>query len=243
MVDEVDNPYRHSKSAQDYEKNRDMRRAEEAYKAAVRAADTLPLAEYKSHFQSKTAHEVAESDLSIAGKQAAFTDIEAAYQELLALPFLTRVQLAGFYARHGAVPEARDTCEEALKLGLDECARGNRANDRMFERARELLTNLTDIIGPRDVETLFEANFDKLDADHDRYISEDELKRAQLDLSIDAEAQKLIRYMLYHFLDIETASKDELFNLGVDMKGITRKDMKEFQKQANANWKRMRNEQ
>lgn len=49
---DVDNPYKHSQLAQQHELAQDFRKAESEFKAAIRAADALPLAEYKSHFKA-----------------------------------------------------------------------------------------------------------------------------------------------------------------------------------------------
>ena len=236
----VDSPYKHSNNAQKLESSNDFRQAEIEYKAAVRAADKLPLHIYKQHFNSKKAHEQATmqaaSDFENAQLVNSIADLERSYQELLALPFLTRVQLSGFYARHNALPEAREICEEALKIGLDEVSAQNRALQSMHERASDLLLSLSDIIGPPNVEQVFENNFDRLDKNRDGFVDEDELKRAQLDLSIDEEAQHVIRYLLYHYFDVENASNDEW---GMEVSGITKRDVKKYQKHSNADWKRM----
>jgi hypothetical protein len=236
----VDSPYKHSNTAQQLEQAHDVRRAEVEYKAAVKAADKLPLHLYKQHFSSRKAHEQATKqsaeDFHEEQMVTSLDELERSYQELLALPFLTRVQLAGFYARHNALPEARDVCEEAIKIGLDEISSQNKSLRSMHERASDLLLSLTDIIGPSNVEEVFEKTFDKLDKNKDGFVDEQELKRAQLDLSINEEAQHVIRYLLYHYFDVENASNDEW---GMEISGITKRDVKKYQKHTNADWKRM----
>lgn len=237
----VDNPYRHSKEAQELELAGNLRAAERAFIAAVNAADQLPLSEYKQHFESRLAEkQIVEQACSDFGQNVAtptIEGIEKAYHELLSLPFLTRIQLAGFYARNNAIPEAKEVCDEAFEIGIDPLVSDSLPIKKLISRATDLQNHLADVIGPADAERIFNANFDKLDVDHDGFVHESELRRAQLDISIDEEAQTLIRYLLYHYLDIEKASNDEL---GIDINGISRKDIQNYQRDANSQWKRIK---
>jgi hypothetical protein len=237
---EVDSPYKYSSKAKQLEDTGDVRHAEVEFKRAVTAADKLPLSEYKNHFSSGLAHEQvarqSAEDFENSQMVRSIPELERSYQELLALPFLTRIQLAGFYARNAAVPEARDVCEEALHLGLDELSCNNEALTSMLDRAKELLVNLNDIIGPEGAEELFLKNFEKLDRNKDGFVDERELKLAQLDLSLGADVQRVIRYLLYHYFDVERASNDEF---GMDISGISRRDAKKYQQKSNGEWKRM----
>ena len=52
---QVDNPYEHTKLAQQYELQGDFRHAEIRYKKAITASDQLPLGEYKEHLNSNVA--------------------------------------------------------------------------------------------------------------------------------------------------------------------------------------------
>ncbi|HEY9731220.1 MAG TPA: hypothetical protein V6C89_04875 [Drouetiella sp.] len=237
----VDNPYKHSQLAQQHESASDFRHAEQEFKAAVRAADALPIAEYKLHFQSNLAQQHAgeQSAKSGDGSQnvASKEQIESAYHELIALPFLTRIQLAGFYARHEAIPEAKDICDDAFRIGLDPLVKDNVAIKSMFERAVDLQRHLADILGPEDVEKIFVKNFDKLDINKDGFVDEAELKRAQLDITIGADAQQVIRYLLHNYLDVEKASNDEW---GLEISGITKADVHNYEGNSSARWKRMK---
>ncbi len=238
---EVDNPYKHSQLAQQHELSADFRKAETEFKAAVRAADSLPLAEYKLHFQSNLAQEHIvrhaaenfESNQNVASLEA----IESAYHELIALPFLTRLQLAGFYARHEAIPEAKDACDDAFRVGLDKLVRNNQSISAMYKRAEDLQRHLSDILGPENVEKIFNKSFDKLDVNKDGFVDEAELKRAQLDITIGAEAQQVIRYLLHNYLDVEKASNDEF---GLEISGITKADVHNYEGDSAARWKRMK---
>lgn len=238
---DVDNPYKHSQLAQQHELAQDFRKAESEFKAAIRAADALPLAEYKSHFQSNLAQEHVvkhaaenfDSNQNVASLEA----IESAYHELIALPFLTRVQLAGFYARHEAIPEAKDACDDAFRAGLDNFVQDNPSIKAMLKRAEDLQRHLSDILGPENVEKIFIKNFDKLDINKDGFVDEAELKRAQLDIAIGAEAQQVIRYLLHNYLEVEKASNDEF---GLEISGITKADVHNYEGNSAARWKRMK---
>ncbi len=238
---EVDNPYKHSQLAQQSELAADFRKAESEFKAAIRAADALPLAEYKSHFQSNLAqeHVVKHAAENFESNQnvASLESIESAYHELLALPFLTRMQLAGFYARHEAIPEAKDACDDAFRAGLDGLVQDNPSIKSMYRRAEDLQRHLSDILGPDNVEKIFNTSFDKLDVNKDGFVDEAELKRAQLDIAIGAEAQQVIRYLLHNYLEVEKASNDEF---GLEISGITKADVHNYEGDSAARWKRMK---
>jgi hypothetical protein len=238
---DVDNPYKHSQLAQQSELAADFRKAEIQFKAAVRAADALPLAEYKSNFQSNLAQEHvikhAAENFDSDQKVTSLESVESAYHELIALPFLTRIQLAGFYARHEAIPEAKDACDDAFRVGLDPLVRENRNIYAMFQRAGDLQRHLSDILGPDSVEKVFNATFDKLDINKDGFVDSDELKRAQLDISIGADAQQVIRYLLHNYLDVEKASNDEF---GMEISGITKADVHNYESNSASRWKRMK---
>lgn len=237
-----DSPYRHSNQASQFESNGDMRNAEAEYKSAIKAADSLPLKQYRDDYKSRRAHETAlhhasNEDFGEGALVGSLEELERSYQELLALPFLTRLQLAGFYSRHNAVPEAKEAYEEAIAVGLDEVSAVNPQLKSMEQRAKDLCIRLRDIIGPSDPSNIFEKHFSQLDANRDGFVNQSELKQAQLDLSLDEEAQKLIQFLLYHYFDVQKASIDEFWT---ECSGITKRDVREFQKQSQADWKRMK---
>lgn len=238
---EVDNPYKHCQLAQQHELASDFRRAESEFKAAIRAADALPIAEYKHHFQTNLAqqHAVAHAaeNFDHDHNLSSLEQLESAYHELIALPFLTRMQLAGFYARHEAIPEAKDACDEAFRTGLDSIVKENPAIFSIYKRAEDLHRHLSDILGPDNVEKIFNSNFDKLDVNKDGFVDEAELKRAQLDITVGAEAQQVIRYLLHNYLDVEKASNDEF---GLEISGITKADVHNYEGNSSARWKRMK---
>jgi hypothetical protein len=236
----VDSPYKHSDRAQQLEHGGDLRHAEQEFKAAVAAADKLPLKEYREQYKAGLAHETvtqhSATDFETKQMVGSIDELERSYQELLALPFLTRLQLAGFYARNGALQEAREACEDSLRIGLDDVSIVNKTLCEMQKRAVEMLASLDGIIGPEGTGELFEKAFDKLDINKDGFVDESELKRAQLDLSLDADVQKMIRYLLYHYFEVEQASNDEF---GMEISGLSKRDVKKFEKKKNSDWKRM----
>ncbi|MBS2001043.1 MAG: hypothetical protein U0103_02425 [Candidatus Obscuribacterales bacterium] len=239
---QVDNPYKHSQLAQQFESVSDLRRAEIEFKAAIQAADALPLAEYKQHFQSNLAQEhivkqAAENFDSAPPRIGSLEQIAQAYHELIALPFLTRLQLAGFYARHEALPEAKEACDEAFRVGLDALVDDDKSIQAMYKRAEELQRHLIEILGPEDVEKIFLKNFDKLDVNKDGFVDEAELRRAQLDITISAETQQVVRYLLHNYLAVEKASNDEF---GLEIRGITKADVHKYEGNASARWKRVK---
>jgi len=240
MPDEIDNPYKHTKIAQQFELSGDFRHAEMRYRSAILAADALPLGDYKMHLQTNIAHDHvvkrAAEHFESTDNVGSLEDVENAYHELIALPFLTRLQLAGFYARHQAIPEAKDACDDALRVGLDPLVKENRSVLEMNDRAVALRQHLADILGPEHVEQLFLKNFDKLDVNRDGFVDEHELKRAQLDLSLDAATQQVIRYLLHNYMEVEKASNDEF---GMEISGLTKADVHNYERKTGAKWKRM----
>ncbi|HEY9784210.1 MAG TPA: EF-hand domain-containing protein [Candidatus Obscuribacterales bacterium] len=237
---DVPNPYNHSNAAKKYESKQNFRAAEKEYRRAVETADELPLSEYRRHFEAALSAAAGNEDWR---KHLEIDDVESlkkAYRELLSLPFLTRIQLAGFYARHGAVPEAREILEEALSIGIDPLLADDVELRAMEKRAKDLHRDVKDILGPENAESLFLKYFDRLDTDKNGFVDREELRRAQMDLALDAEAQEMVRYLLYHYYDVEAASNDEF---GMEISGITKADVRNFQKQAKSGWKRMKKEE
>jgi hypothetical protein len=78
--------------------------------------------------------------------------------------------------------------------------------------------------------------FDKLDRNHNGFVNESELRRAQFDISIGTEGQSMIRHLLYYYLDVEASSNDEW---GVDINGISKNDVRAFEKKKSADWRRL----
>ncbi len=234
--DSLENPYDFARKARELEMAGDIRNAESQYKAAVWAADALPLDEYREHCRINRASEKLSNDLEVSREE-----VEQAYIQLLALPFLSRLQLAGFYSRNSAPAEAQDVLKYAFKVGLDPLIKDVPAIKDLELRAQHLMRDVGDIVGPSDAEERFSKLFNQLDVDKDGYVSQQELRAAQLDITVDSEGQDLIRYLLYHYYDVEQASKDEL-PIGIDIRGISKKDMRNFQKRSKASWKRMHKE-
>jgi hypothetical protein len=212
----VKNPYSHMNLARQYEEKSNNRAAENEWRGAVKAADKLPMDEYEKAFTAELAHYKADKSYE-AHPGVTETALRHSFSEVLALPFITRIELAGFYARHGAYSEALDACEHAFSnLPNPEFLRDPRVA-ALLRRAEVMKQTLTDEVGPEEMERLFEENFSRLDADGNGYIHHSELERAQFDLSLSPQCQSLIRHLLSHYFDVEAAHSDEW---GIDIKGI-----------------------
>lgn len=219
--------------ARQFEEKENNRAAESEWKAAVRAADSLPMDEYKSAFTSELRQYDADESYE-AQPGVNETAFRHSFSEVFALPFITRIELASFYARHGAYTEALDACEHAfLNLPGAEFLEDPRVA-ALHRRAEMMRQTLSDEVGPEEMERLFEENFGKLDVDGNGYIHHSELERAQFDLSLSPQCQSLIRHLLCHYFDVEAAHNDEW---GVDIKGISRRDMKAYAARRNLEWK------
>lgn len=233
---DIRNPYSHMKRAKQFEAEDNMRSAESEWKLAVRAADSLPLPEYKKALRKELLSYAADASYE-AHPGMKREDVMKTFAEVLSLPFLTRIELSGFYARNGALPEAWDACNAAFSMtGKDLMESEDARLQELFQRARILRQNIEDALGPENMEQLFERNLEALDHDGNGFVHQSELRGAQFDLSLSPECQLLIRHLLSHYFEIEAAHHDEW---GIDINGITLRDIQCYVRERNANWKRM----
>lgn len=236
-VPTVRNPYEHINAARAAEKEGNIRRAESEWKAAVIAADSLPLLEYKRNYKEELVRYSFDPDYE---SQPGVSErrLREVYGELLGLPFTTRVHLATFYARNGAHAEAHEICEQAFAYGIDALAKEHSAMLEFFKRAEIVRNTLMQKVGPAALPQIFEKHFENLDKDGDGFVHEKELQEAQFDLTLPADCQLVIRYLLENYEEVEAAHHDE-WGLP-DARGISRKDVQVHQSEKNKNWKRMR---
>lgn len=228
------NPYAHMKRAKELEQLENVRAAEAEWKYAVRAADELPLAEYKRDMKSEL---VRYCDPAYQVKPGlSKEDLVRSYAEVLALPFIARVALASFYARHGAFEEAAEVASQAFAHKPDASALSDPRLVEMVRRAKAIRGNIHDMLGPEQLEILFKTNLRELDADGDGFVHHTELQQAQFSLDLSPECQQLIRHLLAHYFEIEASHKDEIFT---DINGISLRDVQAYEKKRNASWKRM----
>lgn len=232
-------PYDYSKAAQKCETSGDKDGAERAFKKAIKAADALPMDEYREHLRIVTREIKKDSPSGLTDEGDAALDLEAvtnAYHELLSMPFLTRIQLAGFYARYGQYMQAREVCNEAFELGVEAETLRSPSVAVMEQRACQLYNALNDIMGPQDAERIFNDLFEKLDANRDNFVDQDELRRGLLDIDIDEEGHGLVRFLLHNYESVMQASRDQLWF--ADYLGISKADLKNYQKKQKARWQR-----
>ncbi len=227
----LEDPYAHSQAAQKHEKSGDHTAAESEFKKAIKAADALPMDEYKEHLKVVTRELTGKSDAGIGLTEQAL-DLEAvtsAYHELLSTPFSTRVQLAGFYARRNQLALAKQVCEDAFDRGLDAETLRTPAVAIMDQRAAQLHNALSEITGPENAESVFSELFAKLDTNRDNFVDEEELRRALLDIEIDEEGHALVRFLLHNYENVMQSHKDQSW-FEVDYLGISQADLKNYQK-------------
>ncbi len=221
----LDDPFEYCKAAQKHENSGDHDAAESAFKKAIKASDKLPMAEYKEHLR------VVTKELRGNSGEEQTLELEAvtgAYHELLAMPFLTRIQLAGFYARQNKLSEARKICNEAFERGLDAETLHTPVVAIMDQRAAQLHQVLNDMMGPENAERIFAELFERLDTNHDNFVDAAELRRALLDIEIDDEGHALVRFLLHNYEDVMQSSKDQMWFS--DYLGISKADLKSYQK-------------
>ena len=232
-------PYAHMSLAREQEEKGNMRVAEMEWKAAVRSADGLPLAEYSKGMRLELLNYQADPDYE-AQPGVSEPALRHAFNEVLALPFTTRVELSSFYARHGAYSDAQEACEQAFAfLPEPDCIEDRRVGE-MYRRATLMRQTLADTVGPDEMERLFEENFSKLDSDGNGYVHHSELEQARFDLTLSPECQLLIRHLLCHYFDVEAAHNDEW---GIDIKGISRRDVQAYAARRDADWKHLSEKQ
>lgn len=229
----MDDPYVFLKKAHKMEEVGDLRAAESAYRGAIATADRLPLDQYKRDYETELA-KYAASPTYESQPGVSVEDVKQAYDHLLALPFCMRLQLAGFFARHEAFPEANDVVQQAFEVGVDLLVKNDDKCHEILKRGVELRDAIRDVIGPENLIGVTEKHFKKLDLDGDGFLHEMELRSALFDLSVDSEAQELVRHLLYHYFEAEAASNDEF---GIDINGISKSDIQKFQKKRNSEWR------
>jgi hypothetical protein len=234
---EIDSPYVHNKLALEYEGKGRMREAEAELKLAMKAADSLPLPEYLDNFLEEL-EKYRKSPQYEVSPGVGLDQLKSSYHRLLVLPFVTRFQLASFYARNGGLPEAKEAIDQAYQVGFHELIQHDPEVQKIAAHAEEFRSALHDVIGPEHLPELFENLFDKLDRDHNGFVHESELRRAQFDISIGPEGHSMIRHLLFYYLEAEAASNDEW---GVDINGISKSDVRAFDKKKSAAWRRLQN--
>ncbi|MBX9666461.1 MAG: hypothetical protein K2X93_02535 [Candidatus Obscuribacterales bacterium] len=224
----LEDPFEHSRAAQKYESAGDQYRAEESFQKAIKHADALPLDEYRENLAT-VMKELSKGRSSKLLEDALDVEVVTnAYHELIAMPFLTRVQLAGFYARVGKCDLARATCRQAFERGLEAETLRCPTVAIMERRAHQLAAALEDMIGPQESERIFHELFHRLDINRDGYVDEDELKKALLDIDIDEEGHSLIRFLLHNYETVMQSSKDQLWF--ADYLGISKSDLASYQR-------------
>ena len=232
---DVENPFSHLKRSREMENSGNLRSAESSLRAAVSAADQLPLAEYKQDFLTES--KKYQLDATYQSRPGVtLQDLRAVYYKLLSLPFSARLELASFYAQHGAIQEANDVFEEAFSVGVDALIQKDEGIAELIERGHEARRRVKDVVGPENLQQLVSENFEDIDTNSDGFLDEAELRRAQFDLDISPAGQGMIRHLLYHYLDVEESNADEW---GVDVKGISRRDVECFEKKTRATWRKM----
>jgi len=232
---ERDSPYLHNKLALEFERAGKLREAEKEFRLAVDAADHLPMSEYLDNFVGELEKYRRSPEYQVS-PGVGVQQLKDSYHRLLVLPFMTRFQLASFYARNGGLPEAKDAIQQAYKVGFNEFIQHDPEVQKIASHAEEFRNALHDVIGPENLPELFENLFDKLDRDHNGFVHESELRRAEFDISIGPEGHRMIRHLLYYYLEVEASSNDEW---GVDINGISKKDVRAFDKKQSAGWRRL----
>lgn len=234
---EVRNPYEHMQAARRAEAQDNIRRAETQWKAAVTAADSLPLIEYKRNYREElvryTFDPAYEARPGVGEHQ--FRDV---YCDLLALPFSTRMYLATFYARYGAYPEAKEACDQAFMYGMDAVAKEHPVQADFYRRAEIVRQNLHEKVGPEDLPSVLSEIFDEIDTDGDGFLSDEELRAAQFDLSLPADVHRAVKYLMENYHEVEAAHRDEWMSMA-DIRGISRRDLQAHEEKKNSTWKRM----
>jgi hypothetical protein len=232
---DLQNPYAHMTRARALEEAENLRGAETEWRSAVRSADSLPLVEYKKTLQVELLHyQVDPAYESQPGVSEA--SVRHAYSEVLSLPFITRLELASFYARYCDYAEANQVCEESFAvLPESECLKDPRVNE-LYQRGQLMKQSLEQAVGDPEMERIFAENFSKLDRDGNGYVHHSELEQAQFDLTLSQECQMLIRHLLARYFQVEAAHNDEV---GIDIKGISQRDMKAYATRSNASWKKL----
>jgi hypothetical protein len=233
---DVRNPYEHIQAARLAESEGNMRRAESQWKAAIIAADSLPMIEYKRNFREELVRYAFDPSYQ---SRPGVTEkkLRDVYADLFALPFTTRMHLATFYGRNGALPEAKEACDQAFAYGMDALSKEHSTQYDFFKRAEIIRDNLSKHVGPDDLRATTESYFAQLDLDGDGFLHEEELRQAQFNLTLPADCHHVVRYLLDHYHEVEAAYADEWGIM--DIKGISRRDVKEHEAKKNSTWKRM----
>ncbi len=145
--EKIDNPYRYWKAAMESEASGDFKSAEMNYKAAVMAADNLPLGEYRQDFQDELSKHLTVPGY-ITGASVSLSQLKEAYTELLTLPFRARIKLADFLGKQGAAVEACNVCQQAFNVGIDPLVRDDAISCDLEKQSMQLYKQLRGMSEP-----------------------------------------------------------------------------------------------
>lgn len=142
MTQFVDNPYAYLRSAQLYQREGDFNGADIAYKAAIMAADKLPLRDYSRDFQSEAAKYRSQPGYQTQ-PGISLSDLTESYADALSLPFRSRLLFAQFLMNNGNWDEAESMAKNAVEVGIDNSVQAAPLCRDLRERADELLREIS----------------------------------------------------------------------------------------------------
>lgn len=140
---DIENPYYHLRNAEQAELAGELDTAEMAYKAAVMAADNLPLADHRRNYEQELSriHNSAPR-FGHPSQGVDLNEMNEAYSRLLNLPLHTRLRLGTLLYVRGNLKEARAIYDEAAEIGIDSLNVESVESKRLMGEAQKLQQTL-----------------------------------------------------------------------------------------------------
>lgn len=138
---DLDNPYFHLRNAEQAELAGELDTAELAYKAAIMAADNLPLNEHRKNYERELARAKPQGRFNANQTNAggaSIAELNDAYGRLLGLPVHTRLRLGYLFYVQGNLKDARIMCDEAQEIGVDPLIVETAESKRLLIEAHKL---------------------------------------------------------------------------------------------------------